>query len=221
MIGRLFHRRRSRSAMLLEAPFAGVARMREALPGAGLADIFAELAARTGVDLSDVADRVVERVGEVISRAGAEAEVLADSDRARQLRDLAGRAGEHAELAYRLGAERLLEAIPERQHRSHRGLILLSAGVGLAIGGAVAYFLLARPAERRPSEQPTEPTSTEGGEGAPLAEPVDRAITHAAAPAQGLLSEIQHRLTLARRAARAAQTATERRLWREYRSGAQ
>jgi hypothetical protein len=223
MIGNLFHRRRSRVSRLLDAPLEGIGRVRESLPSAILADVLSDLAARTGIEFGDVADRLIERVGEAVARAGAEAETLADTDRGRQIRDLAARAGERAEVAYRVGADRLLEAVPERRPRSHRGLILLSAGIGLAIGGAIAYFVLARPAERRPEERtadtPSEETgnSTEPGSAALTGQSQQRAVAHP--PAQGFFDQLSQRLGRARRAARTAQLATERRLWREYRAG--
>ena len=52
MIVRLFRRRRSRTARLLEGSRAGMNRVRGALPGAELGDLFADLASRTGVDLT-------------------------------------------------------------------------------------------------------------------------------------------------------------------------
>lgn len=220
MIRRIFGRRRSRVSRLLDAPLENIGRVRESLPAAILADVLSDLAARTGVELADVADRVLERVGDAVSRAGAEAELLAETDRARQLRDLAMRAGERAELAYRIGADRLLEAVPERRQRSsHRGLILFSAAAGLALGGAVAYLLLARPAERRPEEHQAESGEAEGSDAdrAGLIESPPHSVAHPGP--QGFFEELSQRFSHARRAARAAQRATERRLWHEYRTG--
>jgi hypothetical protein len=225
MIFRLFRRRRSPAAGLLEAPLAGLERLREALPDAGLADVFIDLAARTGVDLGEVAERVFDRLGEVVTRAGSEAEELAEGDRARQLRALASRAAERADLAYRMAAERVLEALPEsRRQRSQRGWILLSAGLGLAAGWALVYFFLSRPPAGSPDQRvsgPPDPEAdaldSEAANPAIPVEPARRAIVPRSAP--GVFGEIISRLTTARRAARAAQTSKERQLWREYHSG--
>jgi hypothetical protein len=225
MIRWLLRRRRSPAASLLEGSLAGLDRLREALPDAGLADIVADLAVRTGVDLGEVAERVFERVGEVVARAGIEAEELTEGDRARQLRALAGRAAERADLAYRMGAERVLEALPERRRqRSQRGWILLSAGLGLAAGGAVVYFVLSKPPVHPPNQPPSSPPEPVGGavesEATPPAIPNERTPrAFAPRPAPGVFGEIIKRLTAARRAARAAQTSKERQLWREYHSG--
>ena len=224
MIRRLLRRRRSPAAGLLEESLAGIERLRDALPDGGLADIVSDLAVRTGVDLGEVAERVFDRVGEVVARAGIEAEELAEGDRGRQLRALAARAAERADLAYRMGAERLLEALPERRRqRSQRGWILLSAGLGLAAGGALVYFFLSKPPVQPPDQRASaspEPANgdAESGDALPVIpdEPTRRAIAPRSAP--GVLGEIVNRLTAARRAARAAQTSKERQLWREYRS---
>jgi hypothetical protein len=218
---RLLPRRRSRVSRLLDTPREGIERVRESISASGIpvpaipvpspADLLADLAARTGVDLAEVAARLLARAGEAATRASTEAELLVESDRARQLRDLAARAAEQAELAYAASASRVMERVPQRRRQSHRGLILLSAAIGLAIGGGIAYFLIARPAERRPDDQGGEP-------GDPIAgESVSRSPATRQSP--GFFAELGERLTRARRAARATQSATERRLWREYRSG--
>jgi hypothetical protein len=221
---RLFRHRRSRVSRLLDSPREGIEALRESISASGIpvpaipvpspADLLADLAARTGVDLADVAERLLARAGEAVARAGTEVELLAESDRARQLRDLAVRAAEQADLAYATSAARVIESLPQRRRRSHRGLILLSAVIGLAIGGGIAYFLVARPAERRPDELGGEP----GAPGDPIGgESVSQSPAVRQSP--GILAELGERITRARRAARATQSATERRLWREYRSG--
>jgi hypothetical protein len=213
MIGQLFRRRRrSRVSQLLEAPRRDLERMRGSVPAPG--DLLADLAARTGVDLADIAERLLARISEASARASTEAELLAESQRARQLRDLAVRAAEQAELAYAASAAsatRLVDSVPRRRQRSHRGLILLSVISGLTVGGAIAYFFLSRPAERRPEEDAGdagEPISGESVSGYP-----------ATLQSPGFFAELGERITRARRAAKATQSSTERRLWRQYRAG--
>jgi hypothetical protein len=217
-------RRRSRSSALIEASRVGVERIREALPEAGLADIFVDLASRSGVDLGAVAERVFERLRDAISRAEAEASDLADTDTAQQLRDMAARAAGHAaELAYRTGAERLVEAaVPRRHSRSNRGLILL--GAGLVAGGVVAYMALSRSGQSRsrPAGQPApQPDETAGGvtpPGTAITQGDQQAVVSTPSPIQQAVEGFRARLRAATRAARAQRSETERRLWWEYRN---
>lgn len=225
MFKRLFHRQ-SHSAALLDASRAGVERVREALPELSLSDVFADLAARTGVDLQEVAERVLDRLGDAVALAESEASGLADTETAHQLRALAGRAaGRATELAYRSGAERFFDAMPRRRRRSNTGLILLSAGLGLAAGSVLAYLLLSRTAQLRRGQR--APSTTEGPtvpgpetivpavgahrvEAQPVASPTS--------PLDQPIARLRARLHAATRAAHAAESETERRLWHEYRN---
>ena len=206
---RLPFRRRSRSARLLAAPRAGLERVAEAISQAALADVFADLAVRSGVDLGDAAERVIGHLGDAVTRAESSAGVLADAETARQLREIAVHAaGRAAELAYMTGAERLIG----RRRHSNRGLLLLSVAAGLAAGGAVAYLLVSRRAQNRqaPGALPAGQALVQSGQ---------VAAATVASPFQQTIGRFQQRLRAAVHAALDAQAESERRLWHEYRTG--
>jgi hypothetical protein len=204
---RLFRRRRSR-----------LERVAEAIPQVALADVFADLAARSGVDLGEAAERVFGRLSDAVMRAETSAGALADPETARQLREVAARAaGRAAELAYRRGAERLVV----QQRRSHRGLLLLSVAAGIAAGSALAYLLVSRSAQRRlpPGGTAATETAEPSAPGQALAVSGSRAVATVTSPFQGALTGLRRRVREATRAARDAQAESERRLWHEYRTG--
>lgn len=216
MIWPFRRRRRTRPAALLDASRATVERALDALPSSSVADIFVDLASRTGVDLGEVAERVFDRLGELAAQAGDEAAGLADTDTARQLRDLAARAaGRAAELAYRTGTERLLETVPRRR-RSHRGLFVMGAAAGVAIAGGLAYLAAQRRAEERRRQAGAIGEAGAQETGVSLTEMPRVAVAKATAPVNNFLDRLRHRFATARSEAKAAQAETERGLWRQY-----
>lgn len=208
MIGPFRRRRAPSPSALLDSSRAGMQRALGALPAASVADIFVDLAARTGVDLGEVAERVFDRLGDLAAQAGGQAGTLADTETARQLRDVAARAaGRAAEVAYRTGAERLLEVMPRRR-KSHRGLLLLAVAGGLAAGAGIAYLLAQRRAEERRRLQ----AAAEG----PAGVAGETKEGQPPAPVNNLFDGVKQRFALARGEARTARAETERELWRQY-----
>jgi hypothetical protein len=206
---RLRRRRRSRAEALLAESRAGVERVREALPDLSLADLLSEIAARSGLDLAEIGDRLRDRLGEVLERAEHEASALGDSEGARMARERAASAASRAaDLAVRAGAERLLEGRLGRR-RSHKKAIFLGAGLVLVAGGFAAYLLSKQTAEHG-SPRPPSTEEHEAQDAAGEHDPSD------AQPEGGLLEGLRRRLSQAARAARRAQSETERRLWRQY-----
>ncbi|MGI8553709.1 MAG: YtxH domain-containing protein [Dehalococcoidia bacterium] len=225
-----FRRRKSRTAALLQAPRAGVDRVRDSLPETHLTDAFLDLATRTGIDLGDLLGRGVDRLGDLAGRANEGAGNLKKRDSGKQALQTAAQARQSvAELAARAGAQRLSSAIAAK--RPSRTPLVTGVLAGLAAGGVLAYFLAprrgpelrarltGRPAPPRepfvkPSEQIVirpmdidEPT----GEPGP-----NSARTGIMAPAHNLMDRLRQRYDQARGEAKLTQEETQRQLWRDY-----
>jgi hypothetical protein len=216
---RRFRRRRRVSAALLDAPRAGIERAMGALPSNHVADLVVDLASRTGVDLGEVADRLLERIGDLASRAGDEAMGLADTDTARQLRGAAARAaGNATEFVYRSGGERLLDVLPRRRSRTRRRVVLFGVLAGLTAAGAAGYVVASRRAEQRRQDAAAQLSDTDSvSAGSTSLSEIPRAAAEkVTAPVSGLLGNLRRRWQVARGEAKTAQVETERELWREY-----
>jgi hypothetical protein len=216
---RLFRRRRTIPTALLDAPRAGIERAIGVLPSSHVADLVADLASRTGVDLSEVADRLLERIGDLATRAGDEAMGLADTDRARQFRGAAARAaGNATEFVYRSGGERLLDALPRRRNRTRRRVMIFGALAGLTAAAAAGYIMASRRAEERRRAAAALPPGTDDATtgGTSLGDIPRAAAERVTAPVTGLVGNLRQRWQTAHGEGKTAQAETERELWREY-----
>ena len=228
-----FRRQTSIRTNLQQAQKVGLERAREMLPDAGILDAFLDLAARNGIDLTELAERATERFSDIATRAGESAGSVGRQARevdtgeiARQMRSRA------ADLASRAGVEGLATAIaPPRKRRSRKPLALgLLAGV--LIGGALAYFFVVRESssdlpehfEYRPQPQNetqppvAEPEQSEqsNSDVANLRSLPSDAVEQVASPVQGVVDGLRHRWDLARQEAKETQQTVARELWREY-----